>query len=287
MEVRGVWRLQEWLRRRRERALLRNAEMAVARFPRRSRRTRHGLPAPLVVSLTSYPARYPTLAKTLRSLLDQTVIPDHTVLWIADRDWRLLPAEVRALEARGLEIRICEDLRSFKKLIPALQAFPGAFVATFDDDVFYRPGLLAELIDGFDPQAPAIIAGRAHMARLAGAGRLAPYNTWENNTLFLSDAPPDGLLFPTGVGGVLYPPGCLGDAVCDRDAFMRLCPRGDDLWFFWMALQSGTPRRRISGRFDLVAWDGSQEAALANVNLYAGGNDVQIRALEDELGRLG
>lgn len=283
----GAWRIQQWLRRRRERALLRDAEAAVSRFPQRRRRSPHGLPAPLVVSLTSYPARYPTLAKTLRSLLDQTVGADHTVLWISQDDLQTLPAEVRALEAMGLEIRSCQELRSFKKLIPALDAFPGAFIATFDDDVFYRPDLLADLVSQFDPADPAIIAGRAHMARLMGDGRLAPYDLWENNTLDAADAPPDRLLFPTGVGGVLYPPHALGDAAADRDRFMSLCPRGDDLWFFWMALRNGTPRRRIAAKFDLVAWDGSQEAGLANDNLYAGGNDRQIQALENALGRLG
>jgi hypothetical protein len=35
----------------------------------------------------------------------------------------------------GLEIRTCRDLRSVKKLVPALEEFPRAFIATADDDL--------------------------------------------------------------------------------------------------------------------------------------------------------
>ena len=39
----------------------------------------HGLNSKLVISLTSYPQRFDTLANTLRCLLNQTVTPDHIV----------------------------------------------------------------------------------------------------------------------------------------------------------------------------------------------------------------
>jgi len=44
------------------------------------RRRRHHLHAPLVVSLTSYPPRFGTLALTLHSPLRQTLKPDHLIL---------------------------------------------------------------------------------------------------------------------------------------------------------------------------------------------------------------
>jgi hypothetical protein len=76
----------------------------------------HNLPSELIVSLTSYPRRFPILDFAIRSLLNQTVRPDRVILWLAEDDVTYLPSAVRRLA--GLEIRTCRDLRSFKKLVP-------------------------------------------------------------------------------------------------------------------------------------------------------------------------
>ena len=82
------------------------------------------------MSLTSYPPRYRALANTLRSLIDHTVRADRLVLWIAHDDLVALPPEVRALAAHKLEVRGCDDLGPFKKLVPSLLAFPDATIVT-------------------------------------------------------------------------------------------------------------------------------------------------------------
>jgi len=93
------------------------------RMPHRKRS--HRLPGVLVVSLTSYPPRFGTLPLTLRSLLRQTVKPDHLILWIAPADFPLLPRSVTGLQACGLDLRVTEDIKSYKKIIPALDEFAG------------------------------------------------------------------------------------------------------------------------------------------------------------------
>ena len=122
----------------------------------------HGLPGELIVSLTSYPARYATLHLTLRSLLRQDTAPDRIVLWIAEGDDAALPGKTRELLRQGIEMRIVSDARSYKKLIFALPAFPAAYVATADDDVFYRPDWLTDLVEGQRGGDPVITCHRAH-----------------------------------------------------------------------------------------------------------------------------
>ena len=78
------------------------------------RGARHRLDREVVVSLTSFPPRFSTLHLTLRTLLNQSVSPDRIVLWIAHQDMALLPRKVLALQTQGIEIRPCDDLRSFK-----------------------------------------------------------------------------------------------------------------------------------------------------------------------------
>jgi hypothetical protein len=284
--VRGIWRFRQFLARLREAHLLAAAKRAVGRFPTVHARRPHGLPGELVVSLTSYPARFSTLALTLRSLLDQQVGPDRLVLWLGHEHLAAVPDDVRALEMHGLEIRGCIDIRSYTKLVPALAEWPDAFIITADDDLYYPPHWLGALVDAYDPADPAIICWRAHLARVDTTGRLEPYRSWPMHTAHREDHGARRLLFPTGCGGVFYPPYSLSPQVSDQSLFERLCPQADDVWFFWMAERQGTRHQRVAAPFELVPWEGSQEVGLFAQNVLENGNDLQIQAVEGELGSI-
>ena len=242
----------------------------------------HRLPGELVVSLTSYPPRYPTLHLTLRSLLAQRVRPDRLILWIAHHDMQPLPGEVRELERHGLEIRACDDLKSFKKLIPSLEAFPDAFIATADDDLYYPTDWLAELGEAWMAE-PSITCHRAHRLMRSSDGRIAPYLRWQVDVQDERAHRPSADLVPTGAGGIFYPPHSLDPRVTDRSEFERLCPHGDDLWFYWCARLAGTAIRKVGGRFQQITWPGSQEESLWEANRQ-GRNDEMIGALVEEFG---
>lgn len=284
--MRGTYRLRQFYRRLRARYLLARALRAVKRSPLVDEPEPHGLDAPLVVTLTSYPPRFGDLSKTLRSLLDQQVAADRVELWIADGDADSLPADVRMLEKHGLSIKLCRDLRSYKKLVPALESDPLAFYVTADDDVYYPPDWLGNLVRSAKAHPGCIITTRAHLAFRTTEGAMMPYTQWQLATDQIVADEDDALLFPTGVGGILYPPHGLCQQVFDEDQFMKLCPRGDDIWFFWMARQAGTGHRRTSEWFDIVEWPHSQDIALYNDNLHAEGNDQQIRAMEAHFGHV-
>lgn len=236
----------------------------------------HGLNKPLIVSLTSYPARFGTLALSLKCLLSQTVRPDRVVLWIAHRDMAALPRDVLALRAEGLEVARTDDLRSFKKLLPALQAHKDAFIVTADDDVYYPADWLEQFVTAYDPRKRDVLAMRVHRIVLDADGQPAPYLEW----IFNIDASPSHPLnMATGVGGVLYPPGSLHPDVIDRDAFARLCPNHDDLWFYFMARRAGWTVRKVGPRTSFISWPGSQRIALQHANVGDGHGDAQLAGL--------
>ncbi|WP_155265116.1 glycosyltransferase family 2 protein [Sphingomonas segetis] len=258
------------------------AALAVGRLRQPTTACPHALPGELIASLTSYPARFRTLRRTLACLLDQTVKADRTILWIAQEHLNQLPTEVRRLETRGLEIRACDDLRSYKKLIPALEAFPNAFIATADDDAYYPRNWLEELVNGID--TPRVITcHRAHRLKQTGNCNVAPYLEWDFDVQDEASRRPSADLLPTGVGGILYPPHSLDPRIVNRALFERLAPFGDDLWFYWCARMAGTLHKKVGGRMSLVVWSGSQQTALWSGN-EAGGNDRMIAALEREFG---
>lgn len=252
------------------------------RWRLRSRGRAHGLPAPLVVSLTSFPPRFPSLALTLKCLLTQSVAPDHLILWIAEDDLTLLPQDVLALRGHGLEIAPTRDLRSFKKLTPAVNRFPNAFIATADDDVYYPGAWLSELVAGYEPARSEVPALRVHRIVRDADGAPAPYLRWK---LDIETGPASPLNMATGVGGVLYPPGCLHPDVTDASLFLRLCPTNDDLWFYFMIRRAGWQVRKVGPRRLYAPWPGSQRVALQHENVGPKArNDAQFARLIGEFG---
>lgn len=226
-----------------------------------------------------------TLAKTIKSLLNQDVDADHIILWISHQDKSSLPGEVIDLQNFGLTIHFCEDLKSYKKIVPALEAFPDCYIVTADDDVFYNEDWLRSLIRTYNSRK-TIVACRCHLAEISDDGYFMPYRTWTFSTSRLQNPNNHTRLFPTGVGGVLYPPGSLDCRVTDASTFSCLCPNGDDIWLYWMAKLAGSLHFRTRRYYPIISWDSSQECALFHDNLFGGGNDRQIRNMESTFGRL-
>ena len=281
MRVPGLWRSKMLLNTLRRKARSRRALTALKNFPRIIEKRMHGLDRPLVVTLTSYPLRFPHLGKTLRSLLDQTIAADRVILWLAHTDIGALPDDVRALEAHGLEIRGCDDLRSYKKLIPALRENPDRYFVIADDDVYYPSYWLQELVRASRKNPGDVIAWRARFANMTASGRFEPYRNWK-----MADpkARPDQRVFPTGMGGVLYPPGAFDARVTDEDLFLELAPHGDDIWFYWMSRLAGRNHRVVRQSLDFVEWPTSQSSGLFQDNLLGDGNDRQLAAMETHFG---
>ena len=259
--------------------LLARARMALSRPSKGDERV-HRLPGRLVVSLTSHPRRFRTLALSLQALLQQTVRADHIILWVTCGDRRLLPTDVLDLQNAGVEIRTAEDLRSYMKILPALDAFPDAFICTADDDTYYWPTWLQELVDGYDWRDPTVTCQRAHGITVNADGRPNPYIQWRRHVRPRGKAPH---LFPTGCMGVLYPPGTLAHDAADRTAALEQCPLADDVWLYWMGQRNGAHYKTVGRRRRQITWPGSQRISLWSYNAN-GGNDRQIRNIAEKYG---
>ncbi len=196
----------------------------------------------LIVSLTSYPPRFKKLTLVLESLFGQSLKPGRIYLCIAEEDKQHLPSNVAKLVKYGLEIDYYSNIRSYKKLIPCLRKHPDAIIVTADDDVIYPFNWLQALYREHQKHPAEVICHRARMMTFNSNGLLGSYKTWPNLTTETSSLN----VFPVGVGGVLYPPGCFSRDVYDQDQFMNLAPHGDDIWFKAMSLIHGTPCRKIS-----------------------------------------
>jgi hypothetical protein len=227
-----------------------------------------------IISLTSYPPRFKSLHLTLKCLLMQSEKPSKVLLWIAHEDAKQLPASVTNLCSAGLTIEYCENLRSFKKLLPALKMHPTASIATADDDVYYAKNWLSGLmIEARKGNEKEILCYRAHRILLDNQNRPLPYLEWQTDSNCSASST---IMFPTGAGGILYRPGTLSLEVLNAK-HVEHCPTGDDIWFYFMGRLAGSTFRKIGQNRKLITWRGSQSHSLWSGNMNENGNDLQIR----------
>ena len=107
----------------------------------------------LIVSLTSFPERMYDLHFCLYSLLTQTLKPDEVILWLAAEEFPNkeadLPQKVLQLKDNGLTIKWCENIGSYKKLIPTIREYPNDIIVSADDDIFYPAEWLERLYNSY------------------------------------------------------------------------------------------------------------------------------------------
>lgn len=241
----------------------------------------------LVVSLTSFSQRIDSAYLVIETLFNQTLRADRIVLWLAEEEFPRreadLPLALVSQCTRGLEIRYTRDLGPYKKIIPALAAYPGSLIVTVDDDILYPVDMLEKLYRSYLANPNAIHSNRVHQMKFAGQRKLAPYRTWNRPT---QQDLCDLTIFPTGVAGVLYFPGCFHEDVSDETLFMNLSPAADDIWLKAMSLMQNV---KCQSTVDYRDWQtqflpiqGSNARALKTLNKAAvGGNDDKLQAVFD------
>ena len=251
-----------------------------------------GISAPLVVSVATYGPRAAYSAPMLQSLLPQTSKPDAVLLWISRKDFPLglagLPVEVlHSVKALGAKIVwVDEDLGPHNKYFHVMRLLPQATVVTLDDDTLYPADHVQRLLESEKMHPGCIIAARTHIMGFSSDGSIADYLDWEQEQRRIVDSP-SRVLVPTGVGGVLYPPGCLDAGAFDPPAIRKLCLHADDMWLKVMSALAGTEVVDIGGGFELLHAEGTQENSLYHENKDAGGNDRQLSAIIESLERKG
>lgn len=193
--------------------------------------------------MTSFPAAISYAAKAVQSILSGSVLPDKLVLYLTLFQFTPdtpIPDDLLQLAKQNpiFEIRdYPDDIRSYRKLIPALHDFPEAVIVTVDDDVAYHPDMLQSLLEIHHRLPDDIIAHRAKTIRPDKPYRNWPKFRWYDFILKRLHRSP--FTIQTGVGGVLYPPHSLQPDMIDASLFTAIAPTTDDIWFWAAAVAAG------------------------------------------------
>ncbi|SEQ51272.1 hypothetical protein SAMN05444359_11123 [Neolewinella agarilytica] len=201
----------------------------------------------IIVSFTAIPERVSQLKYTILSILNGDEIPERIVLYVSEKTKKSIREQqdkvLNELLLIGyLEIREVKDVGPHTKLIYALEDFPGKAVVVCDDDIVYPPywfhAIRARYHEVKGQQM--VVAQRAHRVTYYPDGAIKPYADWEKEVPTVQGKAVIGKdLFPTGTGGVLFPPGSMPELTTTVSEFKELAPKADDIWFWFCALLNG------------------------------------------------
>lgn len=194
----------------------------------------------IVISLTSYGKRVEdTLPYVLYTLVTQTIRVGKIVVYLDNDNWsdEKLPSLLQHFKRVGVDFRYCDDLRSYKKIIPALRDFPDNPIITVDDDLYYNDHMVEWLLDAHKNLPKKSVVGLWACIVAARDGKYLPYNTWKDCQYKTLES--EFALY-TGYG-TLYPPHIFDKEVMNSEIFLALCPTADDIWMWAMEKRLNIP----------------------------------------------
>lgn len=238
----------------------------------------------IIVSLTSYKKRFSTLDICIKSILNQTMLPDRLVLYLSkDENIEEVPNKVKELQKFGLEIKFVDlDLKPHKKYYYAMQEFPNDIVITIDDDIIYYKNMIKELILTYKKFPGCIIAARAHEITFDEDGKIKKYEDWKMCST-KSNLPSFNFCATEGAG-TLYPPHLLNTKITLNLKYINKYIDADDLWMKANEVLSNIPVVISNPKLERkrIEIPSSQEVGLKYTNVDGGKNDFYLKQLESD-----
>lgn len=233
---------------------------------------------PVVVSLTSYVERTSKVFYTIESIGSGEVLPSRIILWLDNElQFNHLPAELKRLQSRGLEIFLTKNYGPHTKYFPYVNGLSEHVwpLVTADDDIFYPHFWLKRLYESYVNTPSVVNCYRAHVVTLDK--ELQEVESFKNWRICSST---DASYFnqATGVSGVIYPPDLLNKIKAAGNAFLTCCPNADDIWLHVSALRNGYQVKQINSEaYHFLTLPFTQKNGLFNANIFLGLNDKQAK----------
>ena len=121
---------------------------------------------PIYCAWSPLPLRIGKVHLTIQSILRQSRPADRILLWLSKEEFpeeAQLPANLLRLKEKGLDIRFCDNIRSFKKVFYTAQEFENDVIVTADDDALYPENWLEGLWDTHEKYPGCVCCYRAHL----------------------------------------------------------------------------------------------------------------------------
>lgn len=262
-----------------------------------------------IISMTTYPDRFPIAVKAVRHLLGVVSSKAHVVVYLSDPEIAAYSrTENQDIESYLLQLRSMVNVEIREEMIGpygkfwwAVQEYSGRPIITVDDDCYYHRRCLETLFRHADSNKSEIISVTGRRVIYASPDSGAKFRPTREEPLFLNAANYDewpllkrgerksvygDRFMLRGVGGVLYPSSLLEMVpdLLDIELWTRLSPSNDDL-FVSDILWRGGLNLKVLGMLGSTSILPSQGVVgLERLNVRDRANDRQAAALASDRG---
>lgn len=213
---------------------------------------------PIVVSLTSFPARINKVWLTIESIMRQTHRAEKILLWLSKEQFpekldSLPPDLIRLQDSGNLEIRFVDgDIRSFKKFYYTFQEITDKRIVTIDDDLLFPSSFLKNIYNCSLRHPNSVIANFGFKFK------------WNESIGYIDiinepideDETGRHLFFGSG-GGTMFKPNKLNQYLDTIEDIMKLCPTADDIYLNSLSRLAGFEVSFVSNSPLLSLWNKS------------------------------
>lgn len=233
----------------------------------------------IVVSLTSYGERVKELSYTLYSLVAQSIRPYKIIVYLTEQDFNRLSKKELLFTEYGVEYHITEDLKSYKKLIPAISEFPNCSIITADDDLFYPRKWLENLYKDHLLYPNCVICHQ--FIEITYDKIINSFDKWIINPNKENISKTYCIL---GGSGTLYPKEGLYKDYNNYELIKELAPTADDIYFYFMAILKGTSIKQVRNHWKQLRYVNVYREygikpgeTLTQLNVGNNRNDIQFQ----------
>jgi len=232
----------------------------------------------IVCSITTIPKRIQFVKYPILSMLHQSIVPNRIILYLGKDQFHDidLPSDITELVDDIFNIEFVEDVMVHTKYYYAFKEHNDSLIITVDDDIVYNRNLVRELLAGHVSHPKSVVCTRAHGITYDKDYSIEPYQKWDWD---IKLSKPSNRLVATGVGGVLYDPKLFKVSPCQKELFLKLSKKNDDLWLKTIEIINNIPIYTIQGRHWYAEISDSQEISLNSDNVHHNVNDQYIKVL--------
>ena len=232
----------------------------------------------IIVSLTSFPARFKDIDLCIKSLLLQTVKPDKIIIYLgSDSSAEEIDKYLCKFEKYGVTFIKDEkrNIKSHKKYFYALSDFSNDIVIVVDDDLIYPPNMIQSLIEKHNLYPNCIVGRRVHKMIVENC-KIKNYQDWDGeceNILI-----PSHKLFVTTGAGTLFPPNMIKGDLLNLDFIEKYAFTADDVWINFMSIKNDVKRVWAENKLQMpTTIKQSQKFSLVKLNVEENRNDNYIK----------
>ncbi|MFZ4261501.1 hypothetical protein ACFRAE_05625 [Sphingobacterium sp. HJSM2_6] len=237
----------------------------------------------LYVSFTTYGPRVHIFEYTVLSILAGSILPEKILIYVPKGFKDLLYAKTDSILLDHLELGIIEliemeeDLGCHSKYFYAFKAYGDQKdIVICDDDVVYYVDWLKDLIQGKHnhPDFDVFAYKAVQVYRTDDA--IEPYDNWFHLTRNQQEGK---TLYAEGVGGVLFLKNKLTKEVFNKEVFMKITPKADDVWLWFCTYYNKLNVKYISPKNNtklLYVIPDSQVVNLWSDNTSLKRNDIYV-----------